>query len=124
MVNTMIELPPKGGFICDLCRRNKMITNKGVQPPSFYMTRTTIVGLVFKVSSTVTAQYRIFIFLCCVFPSYLWYLMFYGNLLNNYIIFSLHLRMVQKVDWSQAWNLTSCRTFFPSWDVFYRFVKN
>ena len=28
IANTAIELPPKGGFNFDLCRRNEMIANK------------------------------------------------------------------------------------------------
>lgn len=44
-----IDVPPKGGFSFDLCRRNEMLLQKGVQPPSFRKTGTTIVGLVFQV---------------------------------------------------------------------------
>ncbi|CAA7394296.1 unnamed protein product [Spirodela intermedia] len=43
-----MEVPPKGGFSFDLCRRNEMIAGKGLKPPSFLKTGTTIVGLVFQ----------------------------------------------------------------------------
>eukprot|EP00252_Welwitschia_mirabilis_P013254 TRINITY_DN29213_c0_g1_i1.p1 TRINITY_DN29213_c0_g1~~TRINITY_DN29213_c0_g1_i1.p1 ORF type:complete len:273 (-),score=47.60 TRINITY_DN29213_c0_g1_i1:187-1005(-) len=48
MDNTTIDLPPKGGFSFDLCKRNDMLIKKGVHAPSFLKTGTTIVGLVFK----------------------------------------------------------------------------
>lgn len=49
LVKEAIDVPPKGGFNFDLCRRNEMLLKKGVQPPSFRKTGTTIVGLVFQV---------------------------------------------------------------------------
>jgi len=49
MSNSGIDVPPKGGFSFDLCRRNDMLAKKGVQPPSsFRKTGTTIVGLIFQ----------------------------------------------------------------------------
>ncbi|RDX71746.1 Proteasome subunit beta type-7-B [Mucuna pruriens] len=44
-----LDLPPKGGFSFDLCRRNAMLENKGLKPPTFLKTGTTIVGLVFQI---------------------------------------------------------------------------
>ncbi|KAL5552749.1 hypothetical protein UlMin_040150 [Ulmus minor] len=48
MVQAIAELPPTCGFSFDLCRRNEMLSKKGVSPPSFRKTGTTIVGLVFQ----------------------------------------------------------------------------
>ncbi|XP_059069491.1 proteasome subunit beta type-7-B isoform X2 [Cryptomeria japonica] len=48
MASAEISLPPKGGFSFDLCKRNGMLVKKGVEPPKFRKTGTTIVGLVFK----------------------------------------------------------------------------
>ncbi|KAK1293262.1 Proteasome subunit beta type-7-A [Acorus calamus] len=48
MSKATVELPPKGGFNFDLCRRNDMLTKNGVHAPSFLKTGTTIVGLVFQ----------------------------------------------------------------------------
>ncbi|XP_077245665.1 proteasome subunit beta type-7-B [Tasmannia lanceolata] len=48
MAKAAVDVPPKGGFSFDLCRRNEMLLQKGVQPPSFRKTGTTIVGLVFQ----------------------------------------------------------------------------
>ncbi|KAL5716686.1 proteasome endopeptidase complex [Ranunculus cassubicifolius] len=48
MSKTAIDLPPKGGFSYDLCRRNEMLSTKGLKPPTYRKTGTTIVGLVFK----------------------------------------------------------------------------
>ncbi|KAG2714697.1 hypothetical protein I3760_03G040000 [Carya illinoinensis] len=42
------DVPPKGGFSFDLCRRNDMLAEKGVQAPSFLKTGTSIVGLIFQ----------------------------------------------------------------------------
>ncbi|KAJ0094963.1 hypothetical protein Patl1_15998 [Pistacia atlantica] len=42
------ELPSKGGFSFDLCRRNDMLSKKGTKPPSYRKTGTTIVGLIFQ----------------------------------------------------------------------------
>lgn len=49
MANASMDVPAKGGFSFDLCRRNDMLANKGLRPPSFLKTGTTIVGLIFKV---------------------------------------------------------------------------
>jgi len=43
-----VDVPQKGGFNFDLCRRNEMLTKKGLKGPSFLKTGTTIVGLVFQ----------------------------------------------------------------------------
>uniref|UniRef100_A0A5B7A231 Proteasome subunit beta n=1 Tax=Davidia involucrata TaxID=16924 RepID=A0A5B7A231_DAVIN len=48
MSKVAINVPPKGGFSFDLCRRNAMLSEKGLQPPSFLKTGTTIVGLIFQ----------------------------------------------------------------------------
>ncbi|CDP13255.1 unnamed protein product [Coffea canephora] len=48
MSKAAIEGPPKGGFSFDLCRRNEMLVQKGLNAPSFLKTGTTIVGLVFQ----------------------------------------------------------------------------
>ena len=51
MDNANIGIPPKGGFSFDLCRRNDMLSKKGiVPPPSYRKTGTTIVGLIFQVN--------------------------------------------------------------------------
>ncbi|KAF6994152.1 hypothetical protein CFC21_010926 [Triticum aestivum] len=42
-----MELPTKGGFSFDLCRRNAMLEKNGLKMPGFRKTGTTIVGLVF-----------------------------------------------------------------------------
>lgn len=42
------DVPMKGGFSFDLCRRNEMLVNKGLRGPSFLKTGTTIVGLIFQ----------------------------------------------------------------------------
>ncbi|KAI5021628.1 hypothetical protein ZWY2020_058358 [Hordeum vulgare] len=42
-----MELPTKGGFSFDLCRRNAMLEKTGHKMPGFRKTGTTIVGLVF-----------------------------------------------------------------------------
>lgn len=49
MSKVNVEGPPKGGFNFDLCKRNEMLTQKGLKGPSFLKTGTTIVGLVFQV---------------------------------------------------------------------------
>ncbi|KAK6930929.1 Proteasome, subunit alpha/beta [Dillenia turbinata] len=48
MSKAEIDFPPKGGFSFDLCKRNEMLIKKGVQPPSYRKTGTTIVGLIFQ----------------------------------------------------------------------------
>ncbi|XP_057761444.1 proteasome subunit beta type-7-B [Arachis stenosperma] len=48
MAKSTIDLPPKGGFSFDLCRRNDMLQKKGLKPQSFLKTGTTIVGLIFQ----------------------------------------------------------------------------
>lgn len=49
MSKAATELPSKGGFSFDLCRRNDMLSKKGAKPPSYRKTGTTIVGLIFQV---------------------------------------------------------------------------
>lgn len=49
MDNANKDLPSKGGFSFDLCRRNDMLSKNGVKPPSYRKTGTTIVGLIFRV---------------------------------------------------------------------------
>jgi len=44
-----MDLPTKGGFDFDLCRRNNMLEKNGLKLPGFLKTGTTIVGLVFQV---------------------------------------------------------------------------
>ncbi|XP_059633650.1 proteasome subunit beta type-7-B-like [Cornus florida] len=48
MSEVAIEVPLKGGFCFDQCRRNAMLSEKGLKPPSFLKTGTTIVGLIFQ----------------------------------------------------------------------------
>lgn len=48
MSKVAVDLPPKGGFSFDLCRRNDMLVKKGAKLPSYRKTGTTIVGLVFQ----------------------------------------------------------------------------
>lgn len=48
MAKARVDAPPKGGFSFDLCRRNEMLTKKGLQLPGFRKTGTTIVGLIFE----------------------------------------------------------------------------
>jgi 20S proteasome subunit beta 2 len=48
MTKTTIDLPSKGGFSFDLCRRNAFLESQGTKMPKFRKTGTTIVGLVFK----------------------------------------------------------------------------
>ncbi|KAL0692583.1 hypothetical protein Bca4012_059763 [Brassica carinata] len=43
----MSDVPSKGGFSFDLCKRNDMLIQKGLKAPSFLKTGTTIVGLIF-----------------------------------------------------------------------------
>ena len=59
MSQVAVEAPPKGGFSFDLCRRNGMLSKKGVPPPSYRKTGTTIVGLIFQVT--------LFISICLLF---------------------------------------------------------
>ncbi|ESW14399.1 hypothetical protein PHAVU_008G277700 [Phaseolus vulgaris] len=47
-MSSLLDLPPKGGFSFDLCRRNAMLESKGLKAPTFLKTGTTIVGLVFQ----------------------------------------------------------------------------
>lgn len=49
MSKATVDLPPKGGFSFDLCRRNDMLAKMGAKPPSYRKTGTTIVGLIFQV---------------------------------------------------------------------------
>jgi 20S proteasome subunit beta 2 len=43
-----------GGFNFDLCTRNELLRKKGVAPPSFTKTGTTIAGIIFKVGKQTT----------------------------------------------------------------------
>ncbi|KAL0761574.1 hypothetical protein Bca101_077724 [Brassica carinata] len=47
-IRSTVDVPPKGGFSFDLCKRNDMLIQKGLKAPSFLKTGTTIVGLIFK----------------------------------------------------------------------------
>ncbi|KAG7545014.1 hypothetical protein ISN44_As12g005430 [Arabidopsis suecica] len=51
MSQSSVDFPPKGGFSFDLCKRNDMLTQKGLKAPSFLKTGTTIVGLIFQYDS-------------------------------------------------------------------------
>lgn len=53
MSTSAIDVPPKGGFSFDLCRRNDMLAKKGLKSPSYLKTGTTIVGLIFQVISCI-----------------------------------------------------------------------
>ncbi|KAL5758130.1 hypothetical protein ACOSP7_020741 [Xanthoceras sorbifolium] len=45
----VLELPPKCEFAFDLCRRNDMLSKKGLKSsPLYFKTGTTIVGLIFQ----------------------------------------------------------------------------
>ncbi|KAI8548377.1 hypothetical protein RHMOL_Rhmol07G0269500 [Rhododendron molle] len=48
MGTAAVDVPMKGGFSFDHCRRNAMLSDKGLKPPSFLKTGTTIVGLIFQ----------------------------------------------------------------------------
>ncbi|KNA25694.1 hypothetical protein SOVF_003170 [Spinacia oleracea] len=48
MTNGAFEVPAKGGFSFDNCKRNEMLLNKGLKAPGFLKTGTTIVGLVYQ----------------------------------------------------------------------------
>ncbi|KAI7984881.1 Proteasome subunit beta type-7-A [Camellia lanceoleosa] len=48
MSRAVVDVPPKGGFSFNLCRRNEMLSKKGVQASKFLKTGTTIVGLIFQ----------------------------------------------------------------------------
>ncbi|KAJ4888244.1 Proteasome subunit beta type-7-A [Raphanus sativus] len=48
MTQSSVDVPAKGGFSFDLCKRNNMLIEKGLKAPSFLKTGTTIVGLIFK----------------------------------------------------------------------------
>ncbi|RVW72601.1 Proteasome subunit beta type-7-A [Vitis vinifera] len=57
MSKAVVDVPPKGGFSFDLCRRNEMLSKKGVQTPPFRKTGTTIVGLVFQDNRVIGYDY-------------------------------------------------------------------
>lgn len=61
-------MPPMGGFSFDLCRRNEMLVKKGLKQPSYLKTGTTIVGLIFEVSSFI---FLLFLFSAFIFSSQL-----------------------------------------------------
>ncbi|KAF5943448.1 hypothetical protein HYC85_017525 [Camellia sinensis] len=44
MSKAAVDVPLKGGFRFDLCKRNEMLSKKGVQASKFLKTGTTIVG--------------------------------------------------------------------------------
>jgi hypothetical protein len=67
MAKSCVDLPAKGGFSFDLCKRNAMLSDKGLKLPPFRKTGTTIVGLVFQVTSF---YYYFFIDNCEAQPSY------------------------------------------------------
>ncbi|KAI6700771.1 hypothetical protein NL676_015095 [Syzygium grande] len=48
MSKATIDLPPKGGFSFNLCRRNDMLSKKGARALSYRKTGTTIVGIIFQ----------------------------------------------------------------------------
>ncbi|CAL5411522.1 unnamed protein product [Camellia sinensis] len=48
MSKAAVDVPLKGGFSFDLCKRNEMLSKKGVQASKFLKTGTTIVGLIFQ----------------------------------------------------------------------------
>ncbi|KAG9130678.1 hypothetical protein Leryth_018082 [Lithospermum erythrorhizon] len=48
MTKEAIDMPQKGGFSFDLCKRNDMLLKNGLKMPSFLKTGTTIVGLIFQ----------------------------------------------------------------------------
>ncbi|KAI7998515.1 Proteasome subunit beta type-7-A [Camellia lanceoleosa] len=48
MSKAAVDVPMKGGFSFDLCRRNEMLMKKCLHSPSFLKTGTTIVGLIFQ----------------------------------------------------------------------------
>ena len=86
-----LDLPPKGGFSFDLCRRNAMLQNKGLKAPTFLKTGTTIVGLVFQVSiipSLLSYLYDlIFIYHICIHRCVLF--VFLSVCLHSFFIASL-----------------------------------
>ncbi|CAL9242886.1 unnamed protein product, partial [Arabidopsis halleri] len=59
MSQSSVDLPPKGGFSFDLCKRNDMLTQKGLKAPSFLKTGTTIVGLIFQGLSWYVKRLRV-----------------------------------------------------------------
>lgn len=73
MANVDVDVPTKGGFSFDLCRRNEMLMKKGLKPSSFLKTGTTIVGLVFKVcwfsfiDFVIFSGFRCFSYMFCIF---------------------------------------------------------
>ncbi|KAF6141296.1 hypothetical protein GIB67_024380 [Kingdonia uniflora] len=48
MSKSTVDVPQRGGFSFDLCRRNEMLEGKGLKPQIYRKTGTTIVGLVFQ----------------------------------------------------------------------------
>eukprot|EP00897_Mesotaenium_endlicherianum_P005800 jgi/Mesen1/5248/ME000263S04356 len=48
MARVAVDLPPKGGFNFDLCKRNALLQKAGALPPGARKTGTTIVGVVYK----------------------------------------------------------------------------
>lgn len=68
MSQSSVDLPPKGGFSFDLCKRNDMLIQKGLKAPGFLKTGTTIVGLIFQVCVSLT--YCKMYGLCVCFDSF------------------------------------------------------
>ena len=54
----------KGGFSFELCGRNAYLENKGIKPPRFTKTGTTIAGLIFKVLVCTTVRAIIMLMWC------------------------------------------------------------
>lgn len=60
MSKSAVDVPPRGGFSFDLCRRNAMLSEKGVKLPTYRKTGTTIVGLVFQVLLLINCCFILF----------------------------------------------------------------
>lgn len=65
MSKSVVDVPPKDGFSFDLCRRNAMLSDKGVKPPSYRKTGTTIVGLIFQVFIVFSCFKMVICFILC-----------------------------------------------------------
>lgn len=85
-----MDVPQKGGFSFDLCRRNEMLVSKGLRSPSFLKTGTTIVGLIFQVGclfscllQTHFVKIRFGLVFVCVFWVCSWTAYFKGSYFGN-----------------------------------------
>ncbi|PON74654.1 hypothetical protein TorRG33x02_246900 [Trema orientale] len=58
MYQAVLELPPNCGFSLDMCRRNQMLSEKAVLPPSYRKTGTTILSLNFQIYPHGSTLYR------------------------------------------------------------------